>query len=371
MAEIAPHTKPRRHRAPPVGKARRDLPRHLPKGRSGQRHPDPSASGTRTTAPLIVLAGGALELSHNVPLELGPPPLTAARRLIGRALLARDPKLAAFQTPMTEFEAACTIDAALSGIIQQALAPLKYESWPISVRIFHDEEGTVTLLVAPQDACNLAPEWTKNRKVPGAIKQAVWNTLKEAVPAILPVGDFEYLMEEASGYYWDGATTDEEAIEALQNMGYDEGTAVLPSELRKAAPRWLTAKYKSKRKMPRDIAKAIALTKRRLREFKKLPARHSAWQPDYEIAANHDHGYDDCASTPPFFLVPLERPILDILDIVAEGAMQVGFFDVAGAATLSKPSQINAWLDSFAAGIRLLAAIDQLISASPFRTPDA
>lgn len=286
-------------------------------------------------------------------------------------MLARCPRRSDFQTALTEFEAARTIDDTLTAAIADALAPLNPEFWSIAVRVFHEDDGAVSLLVAPQEARNLTPEWTKDPKVRGAIKQAVWKTVSEAAPALLPVGDLHYLMEEASGYYWDGATTDEEALEALESMGYDAADVILPSHLNKAIPRWINAKYKSKRKLPRAISNAISLVKRRLRAFKKMPARHSAWQQNYEITIAHDASYEDTSSTPPFFLVPLAQPILDILDIVADGAMQVGFFDVVGATTLRKPSEINAWLDSLAAGAKLLAAIDALLDALPYRTANA
>ena len=60
------------------------------------------------------LPGGPVSLARDVPLTIGPEPLSPARLLIARALLTMRPSRRDFQIPMTSEEAARAIDAAFN-----------------------------------------------------------------------------------------------------------------------------------------------------------------------------------------------------------------------------------------------------------------
>jgi hypothetical protein len=314
------------------------------------------------------LAGGPVSLARDVPLTVGPEPLSPSRLLIARALLAMRPSRRDFQLSMTSEEAARAIDAAFKAEIAKRLAPVKPDDWPLSLKIhLADDAARVGILVSIRSAYNLAPGWTQNKKISGAVKNAVWKTLSEALPAVLPVADFDYVFEQTAAYHWDCATTDDEARAACVEYGGNPDDMLLPSQLRAAEPAWIRRTYSRNAPLPAAIRDAIAQTRRALRAFKRHKHKTSAWIPDYEIATTYEAGYDESSPTPPLYLVPLEPEILDALDGVADQGMQVGFFDVTGAVELTKPSQVRAWLDSLAVGARLLAALAVLLNASPVR----
>lgn len=314
------------------------------------------------------LAGGAISLAGDVPLTIGSEPLSPSRLLIARALLAMRPSRRDFQVPMTSEQAAYAIDAAFKSEIAKRLASVNPEDWPLSVKIhLSDDAARVAILISIRTAYNLAPDWTDSHKIPGAVKNAVWKMLLEALPHVLPVADFNYVFDQISTFYWDGATTDEEAREACAQYGGDPDDMLLPSQLRAAEPAWIRRTYSRKTRLPAAIRDAIGQTRRALRAFKRHRHKTSAWIPDYQIATRYEAGYDESSPTPPLFLVPLEPTILDALDSVADNGMQTGFFDVAGAVELTAPAQVRAWLDSLAVGARLLAALAVLLNASPIR----
>lgn len=317
-----------------------------------------------------------MTLSRAIPTSIGPNPINPARHLMAEALISRRAHRPSFNHPGTLADAARAIDAELIAEIDAILSPLPEDSWSLSVSLLPDPtEAKVGALIALHDAYRASPDWLSDPAIADDVKSEIWALLGRAMPILLPVGCFDDLVEEISGYWWQGELDDDAAREAIAEMRGEElgpdDDFFLPSKFLAAQPQWTLFEPWPRPNdaptpaLPDFVAGPAAQVLKAMKPFRNASANRAAWISDFDITTDVAPEYGDAVSTPPIFLVPDIPVFNEALNDIGECAMQTSFWNVCGAAIMTSPKDIQTWLKSLAAGVPLLVALDGLLRATP------
>lgn len=180
--------------------------------------------------------------------------------------------------------------------------------------------------------------------------------------AVLPLFGFHEMMEELSGYYWDGATDDEGARHALVTYhGADPDELTLPSHIEARRPDYMLPKNADPlKKLPPAIRSAIKRVTAAAEAVRAVKEPGNAWHYDFEQITGYMPEYEDVSPLPALTLVPFDVYAQE-LDEIAHVGMEYGFHNVAGICQLTDADTLDQWFASLRLGAELIAAVQDLI----------
>lgn len=180
--------------------------------------------------------------------------------------------------------------------------------------------------------------------------------------AVLPMFGFEEMMEELSGYYWDGEIEDEGARHALVTFhGHDPDDVILPSQIRDRRPDYMLPKNAAPLKaLPRALQAAMRRVNAAWNAVEGHKAPGNAWHFDFDQITDYMPEYHDAATLPALTIVPFDV-FAEELDNIAQTGMEVGFHNIAGICLLTGPDVLDQWFASLRLGAELIAAAQDLI----------
>lgn len=328
---------------------------------------------------LVDLAGRAVRLSLDVPVAFDAP-LAAHHKMIGRWAAARDASGQLYTRMEARRRIGQMFDAAVLDILEPfKLAELRVvaligdalvgdDNRPPALAVICDSLGQIELGWIEKSNC--LRETAFGNVAPVHWQASAYRALVEALPAVLPIFDYDYLFEEIAGYYWDGETDDESARRCLSDIhGHsadDIEDLVLPSAMNARRPAWMLRENVAPLK---DLPKGLADRIRRLRVAHAALVESqredgSAWCCFSGLFHEYVPGLEDCSTLPPMTLVPFEHFGRE-LDDVGNYGMQTGFTDCAGVCPIPDVDRIDRWFASLRLGADLLLAAQALIEIDP------
>lgn len=180
--------------------------------------------------------------------------------------------------------------------------------------------------------------------------------------AVLPMFDFDGMMEELAGYYWDGETEDDGARHALVTYhGHDPDDVILPSQIRERRPDYMLAANADPLKaLPRTLKAALRRVEAAWNSVRGCKEDGNAWHFDFHQITDYLPEYEDCASLPALTIVPFDV-FAQELDEIGRAGMEYGFHNICGLCPLTGPDVLDQWFASFRHGAELIAAVQDLI----------
>lgn len=182
--------------------------------------------------------------------------------------------------------------------------------------------------------------------------------------AVLPMFGFDEMMEELSGYYWDGETEDEGARHALVTYhGHDpdDVDVILPSQIRDKRPDYMLAENADLLKaLPRTLKAALRRVEAAWNSVRGCKEPGNAWHFDFHQIAEYLPEYEDVSPLPALTTVPFDVYAQE-LDQIGQTGMEYGFHNVCGLCPLTGPDVLDQWFASLRLGAELIAAVQDLI----------
>lgn len=180
--------------------------------------------------------------------------------------------------------------------------------------------------------------------------------------AVLPMFDFDGMMEELSGYYWDGETEDEGARHALVTYhGQDPDDVILPSQIRDRRPDYMLSTNADPLKaLPRALRAALRRVEAAWNSVWACKEPSNAWHFDFHQITDYLPEYEDSSPLPALTTVPFDV-FAEELDNIGQHGMEVGFHNVCGLCPLTHPDVLDQWFASLRLGAELIAAVQDLI----------
>lgn len=179
--------------------------------------------------------------------------------------------------------------------------------------------------------------------------------------AVLPMFDFDGMMEELAGYYWDGETEDDGARHALVTYhGHDPDDVILPSQIRERRPDYMLAANADPLKaLPRALKAALRRVEAAWNSVRGCKEQ-GAWHFDFDQITDYLPDYMDAAPLPALTIVPFEV-FAEELDNIGQQGMEYGFHNICGLCPLTGPDVLDQWFASLRLGAELIAAVQDLI----------
>lgn len=180
--------------------------------------------------------------------------------------------------------------------------------------------------------------------------------------AVLPMFGFDEMMEELSGYYWDGETEDEGARHALVTYhGHDPDDVILPSQIRDKRPDYMLAANADPLKaLPRALQAALRRVEAAWNSVRGCKEQGNAWHFDVYQITDYMPEYEDVSPLPALTTVPFDVYAQE-LDQIGQAGMEYGFHNVCGLCPLTGPDVLEQWFASLRHGAELIAAVQDLI----------
>ncbi|MDR6851074.1 hypothetical protein J2Y54_000567 [Sphingomonas sp. BE123] len=292
--------------------------------------------------------------------------------MIGRWVAARDQNMGA----LTCVEALRHIERAFDRAVRQVLEPLKLSNLRVVV-LMGDEHLHPALAILCDDVGQVDLGWIEKTNVlsdalagpvaPVGWRAAAYQALEGTLGSVLKLFNYADMLEEFSMHYWEGATTDEEALAYLVDclgVEADEAEAMLPSTMNAKRPDYMTAQPEALKRMPKGLADRL----RRLRAaFDAHRAARTAWLvEDFHRSTEYFPELEEASHLPPLTLVPHDQFARE-LDEIGRHGMEMGFTNVAGLLELPDADGIEGWFASFRLGIDVLLAAQDLINFDPMQ----
>lgn len=211
--------------------------------------------------------------------------------------------------------------------------------------------------------------WIEDSDAPISWRAAAYAAVEAMLGRVLPVFGYQDLFDEIACYYWDGATDDEAAREALiACYGADEDDLEhqsLPSTMNARRPAWMIAANGSpSADLPVALRQLLDGVRQSHDALAVVPPDSDAWHVNFEIVREHLPALEECSHLPPLTLVPVEQFACEVDDVGRHG-MEIGFMDVAGLYPLNDAARIDGWFASLRLGTRFLCAVQDLLRFDP------
>lgn len=316
------------------------------------------------------LAGRAVALSGNVPAAFDTP-LESHHRAIGRWIAGRTEaaqlltRTEARRFIEQEFEREVMSVLGECRLAELRVVVLKGEQDnPPAIAVVCDSVGQVEL--GWIESTNVLANTLKGSVAPTGWRAAAYNALSHMLSMVIPLFNFEQMIEELALYYWDGEISDEGARKAIEfhNGELEEGTT-LPSDIAAKRPDFMLTTNIARQK---DLPKPLRARLKRLHDaytaLKRVGPEGNAWYFDFHETCEYLPEYEDCSTLPPMTLVPADQFGME-LDEVGRMGMEMRFFDIAGFCPLTGPEVIDQWLASLRLGGELIMAAQALIETDP------
>ncbi|RSV44507.1 hypothetical protein CA234_02925 [Sphingomonas sp. ABOLE] len=183
---------------------------------------------------------------------------------------------------------------------------------------------------------------------------------------VLPLFDFDGMMEELSGYYWDGETTDEGARHSLvEYFGQDPEELTLPSHIEARRPDFMLAENAAPMKaLPASLRAKLRRLSAAHDALKEHWRQGNAWFFERSEVSDYLPEYEDASYLPPMTTVPFDA-FAQELDEVGRIGMETAFFNIAGLCPLPEADAIERWFATLRLGAELIAAAQDLIDFNP------
>lgn len=180
--------------------------------------------------------------------------------------------------------------------------------------------------------------------------------------AVLPMFDFDGMMEELSGYYWDGETEDEGARHALVTYhGHDPDDVILPSQIRDKQPDYMLAANADPLKaLPPVLRAALRRVEAAWNSVRGCKEPGNAWHFDAYQICEYMPEYEDASPLPALTTVPFDV-FAEELDNIGQHGMEYGFHNVCGLCPLTSADMLDQWFASLRHGAELIAAVQDLV----------
>lgn len=295
-------------------------------------------------------------------------PLAAHHRIIGQWVAGRTDPARSFTRP----EARRHIERTFLDAVLGLLAPIGLTNLRVNV-LMGDAALPPALAIFCDDIGQLDCKWIEKTSVlahtalgevaPVGWRAAAYHELCTSLVTVLAMFNYEDLIEELSVYYWDGATTDNEARDHMVNfLGVDpDDELILPSDVAAKRPDFMTVRPAPLADMPRALAD-------RIRRLRAAHAAHrearTAWQFEHERVAEYIPEFNDVSTLPPLTLVPFDHFARE-MDEVGRSGMELGFMTITGLVELPGAAGIEDWFTSFRLGLDVLRAAQDLIDFDP------
>lgn len=354
--------------ATPALSARPPLPRFMPgssvaKMARASRSHRPRALPCRRSADL---AGRAVRLSPAVPAGFDAP-LAPHHRIIGQWAARHAP----VDRLLTRAEARRHIErsfqqAVLDIIGVNTLADLRVtvlagdgDTQPPAIAIICDSVGQIDM--GWIERTNVLADTLNGFVAPVGWRARAYGALNQ-LAAVLPMFDFDGMMEELSGFYWDGETEDEAARHALVVYhGHDPDDVMLPSQIRDRRPDYMLRTNADPLKaLPRALQAALRRVEAVWNAVQGCKQQGDAWHFDFEQIVSYLPEYEDVAPLPALTIVPYDVYAQE-LDQIGQAGMECGFHNVCGLCPLTGPDVLDQWFASLRRGAELIAAVQDLI----------
>ena len=314
------------------------------------------------------LPGRPVRLSPQIPAGFDAP-LAAHHKAIGRWVN----RTAYSSTLITRAEARQHIEQTfqrevLAVVGSQTLADLR-----VAVLEGHDQPPAIAIICDSVGQIDLG--WIEKTNVLahtlyGSVAPVGWRTaaygMLHKLAAVLPVFGFEEMMEELSGYYWDGEVTDEGARHVLVTFhGQDPDDVVLPSQIMARRPDYMIAESAAPMKaLPPVLRAKLKRITSAWNAVQGYQQPGHAWQFDLYEAHNYLPGIEDASPLPAMTLVPADD-FAEELDQIGQPGIELGFHSIAGLCPLTDSDTLDQWFTSLRLGAELLAAAADLIDFDP------
>lgn len=312
------------------------------------------------------LAGRAVALSPAVPAGFDAP-LSHHHKIIGRWVAQQAPTDQLFGLgEARRFIEQRFRQAVLDIIGVNTLADLRVfvlagdgAGQPPTLAIICDSVGQIDM--GWIELTNVLANTLKGSVAPVGWRAAAYGALHD-LAAVLPMFGFHEMMEELSGYYWDGETDDEGARHALVTFhGQDPDELTLPSHIEARRPDYMLPENADPlKKLPPAIRSAIKRVTTAAKAVRAVKEPGSAWHFDSEQITAYLPEYGDAATLPALTLVPFDVYAQE-LDEIAQHGMEYGFHNIAGICQLTDAASIDRWFASLRLGTELIAAAQDLI----------
>lgn len=305
-------------------------------------------------------------------------PLAPHHKVIGRWAASR----AASEDRFTRAEARRHIERVFNRAVLEILRPFKLaelrtvvllgsEERPPAIAIICDTIGQIELGWIEETSGLLSAVFAKpdGRVAPASWGAAAYAALTGTLGNVLPIFNYQDLIEEFSNYYWDGETDDVAASKALiefHGMDPDEvDEETLPSAVNGKRPPWMLAENAALiQHLPTGLRARIRRLRKAHKAFMRDGLSRAAWLFDFDALIEYAPDYEDRAHLPGLTLVPADKFGRE-LDEMGRWGMEQGFMDIAGLCPLGDPNQIDAWFDSLRLGAEVLLAAQDLIQSDP------
>lgn len=234
---------------------------------------------------------------------------------------------------------------------------------PPALAIICDSIGQVELGWIEQT--NVLANTIKGSVAPVGWRARAYKALVGTLAAALPVFTYDDMIEELSGYYWDGQTEDGPAAEAAEMLGHDPDDIILPSQVHAKKPDFMLAENAAPLKdLPRPLTQILRRLHNAHAALTKV-SEGSAWYFEHEQLIEYAPEYEDAAYLPPMTLVPVDAFTAEV-DEVGRMGMETIFQSAAGLCPITDVAAINRWFATLRLGADLLIAAQDLIAFDPF-----
>lgn len=340
----------------------------------------PSSRSRRLPAcelrPLADLAGRSVALSIDVPPSFdapGAPALDPHHKLLAPWAASREGTAKHYTRP----EARRHIEREFDAAVLEILKPLELAD--LRVALLVGDPLPPAIVVVCDSIGQLDLRWIEKSNVlsntlVGSIAPLRWRAtayraLESALLGFFPIFGFEDLMQELSGYYWDGEIDDERARQTLIDYhGHDPEdleSMTLPSQVRAKRPDWMLAENATALKnLPAGLRTRVRALRAARQAVDDAHTAGSAWTFSWDGVCDYLPHMEDSGSLPPMTIVPFDELGQEI-DTVCQHCMETSFMDVAGLCPLTDASSVEAWFTSLKLGVDLLLAAQALIDIDP------
>ena len=327
--------------------------------------------------PSADLAGRSVALSIDVPPSfdaLGALAFAPHHKLLAAWAAGREDTAQRY----TRVDARQYVERTFNAAVLDILKPLDLATLRVVVLI-GDEQLPPAIAVICDDIGQLDLKWIEKSNVlsntlfgrgaPVSWQATAYQALETTLKGVLPVFGFDDLMEELSGYYWDGESEDDEARRSLIDyFGHDPeevASMTMPSQVRERRPDWMLATNATALKnLSPGLRQRLGTLRKAHHALKGVPSETSAWGFDWDNIREYMPHYEDAGTLPPLTLVPFDH-FQQELDDVCRPCMETSFIDIAGLCQLTDAGTIDVWLHSLKMGVDMLLAAQALIDIDP------
>lgn len=314
------------------------------------------------------LAGRAVALSPAVPAGFDAP-LSHHHKIIGRWVAQQAPTDQLFGlSEARRFIEQRFRQAVLDIIGVNTLADLRVfvlagdgAGQPPALAIICDSVGQIDM--GWIELTNVLANTLKGSVAPVGWRAAAYGALHD-LAAVLPLFGFHEMMEELSGYYWDGEIDDEGARHALVTYrGHDPDDlgVILPSQIRDKRPDYmLRANADPLKALPPALRAALRRVEAAWNSVRGCKEPGNAWHFDVYQITDYMPEYEDASPLPALTIVPFDV-FAEELDNIGQPGMEYGFHNVCGLCPLTGPDVLDHWFASLRHGAELIAAVQDLV----------